>query len=146
MHPTTAPRRTPPAAALAAAVLGLLSAAVPALIAFLAVAFSGGRFDGGGWAVVVVPLGYLVGLVVGAVLLLLGRSWLVLAVFTGTMAVLVTVGYVTGGLGGGFLELAVLVPLVATVLAALPGVRRWVAARRAATRPAGGTRSARPAR
>ena len=95
-------------------------------------AFSGGRFEGGGRAVVVVPLVYLVGLVVGAVVLLMGRSWWVLALFAGTLAALVTIGYVTGGWGGPFLELAILVPLVATVLAVLPGVRRWVAARRAA--------------
>ena len=132
MHPTTAPRRTPPVAAIAAAVLGLLSAAVPALVASLAVAFSGGRFDGGGWAIVLVPLVLMVGLAVGAVLLLIGRSWLVLALSAGALAVLAIVGYLTEGLGGGFVGLALLVPAAATVLAVLPGVRDWVAARRAA--------------
>ena len=133
MHPTETPRRTPPGAAVAATVLGLLSAALPALIALLAIAFSGGRFEGGGWAVVVVPVVLMVGLVVGAVLLLIGRSWLVLALFSGVLAALAVVGYVSGGWGGGgLLELALVLPLLTLVLAVLPGVRRWVSARRAA--------------
>ena len=112
--------------------LGLLSAALPALIAPLAPVSSGGRFEGGGWAVVVVPVVLMVGLVVGAVLLLIGLSWLVLALSCAVLTALAVVGYVSGGWGGGgFLEPALVLPLLTLVLAVLPGVRRWVAARRA---------------
>jgi hypothetical protein len=114
-------------------VLALLSAGVPALFALLALAFSGGEFPGGSWLLIVVPLLLLVGIVVGAVLLLVGRSWLALALSSGALAALVLTGYAMGGWGGGaFGALTVLVPALTAVLAALPGVRRWVAARRRA--------------
>lgn len=122
----------PPAPAIAAAVLGLLSAGVPAVFAVIALAFSGGEFAGNEWLLVVVPLLLLVGLVAGAVLLLAGRSWLVLALGAGALTALVFTGYVMGGWGGGaFGVLTVLVPLLATVLAALPRVRSWIRARKA---------------
>jgi hypothetical protein len=121
----------PPAPALAAAVLALLSAGVPALFAFLALAFSGGDFGGGGALLVVVPVLLLAGLGAGAVLLLAGRSWLALALPAGALSALVLTGYLLGGWGGGsFGVLTLVVPLVTTVLAALPRVRSWVAARR----------------
>ena len=133
VHPVATPRRTPPGPAIAAAVLGVLSAAVPALFALLALAFSDGRFGDGVWALVLVPLVLLAGLVVGAVLLLAGRSWLVLALCAGVLTALVVTGYATGAWSGDSLGvLALAVPLLTTVLAALPGVRGWIAARRIA--------------
>jgi hypothetical protein len=134
VHPPSAPAsRTPPAPAVAAAVLGLLSAVVPGGFALIAVAFSGGRFDRGGWLLIAVPLVLLAGLGIGAVLLLLGRSWLALALPAGVLTALVLTGYAMGGWGGGsFGVLTLLVPLLTTVLAVLPRVRRWVTARRAA--------------
>jgi hypothetical protein len=126
-------RRTPPAPAIAAAILGFLSAGVPAVFALIALAFSGGEFHGGRWLLIAVPLLLVVAVVVGAMLLLAGRSWLPLALSSGVLTALVLTGYVMGGWGGGtFGVLTVLVPLVTTVLAVLPAVRRWVAARRGA--------------
>jgi hypothetical protein len=134
VHPAPAPvRRTPPAPAIAAAVLGLLSATVPAVFALAALAFSGGEFVGSDWLLVVVPLVLLAGLLVGAVLLLAGRAWLPLALPAFAVTALVLAGYLMGGWGGGaFGMLTVLVPLLTTVLAVLPRVRGWVAARRGA--------------
>ena len=121
----------PPVPAIAAAVLGLLSAGLPAVFALIALGFSGGEFPGATWLLVVVPLVLVVGLIAGGVLLLAGRSWLALAFFAGALTVLVLAGYVTGGFGGGtFGLLTIVVPLATTVLAVLPRVRRWVAARR----------------
>jgi hypothetical protein len=67
------------------------------------------------------------------VLLLLGRAWLPLAVVAGLVVVLVVVGRALGGLGGGsFLLLGGMVsPLLAAALSALPGMRGWVAERKA---------------
>ena len=128
----TSTRRTPPAPAIAAAVLGLLSAGVPAIFALLALAFSTGEFEGGSWLLVLVPVVLLAALFVGAVLLLVGRSWLALALPAGALTSLVLTGYLMGGWGGGsFGVLTVLVPALTTVLAVLPRVRSWVAARRA---------------
>lgn len=136
VHPAPAAEpagRTPPVPAIAAAILALLSALVPALFGLLALAFSGGRFEGTGWLAVLVPGVLLVGIVVGAVLLLLGRSWLALAVPVGALTAVLLAGYVMGGWGGGsFGVLTLVVPLVTTVLSCLPRVRRWVAARRGA--------------
>jgi hypothetical protein len=134
VHPAPVPvRRSPPVPAIAAAVLGLLSAGVAAVFALLALAFSGGNLPGTDWLLVAVPLLLAVVLVVGIGLLLTGRSWLALALPAGVLAALVGTGYVMGGLGAGaFGLLTVVVPLVTTVLCALPRVRSWVAARRAA--------------
>jgi hypothetical protein len=126
-------RRTPPVPAVAAALLGLISAGATALLALLALAFSNGQFGGGGWLVVATPVVLMVGLVVGAVLLLLGRSWLALALPAGALAALALTGYVMGGWGAGALGVAILLlPVLTAVLALLPRVRRWVAARRQA--------------
>jgi hypothetical protein len=138
VHPAAEPvdapvRRTPPVPAVVAALFGLLSAGATALFALLALAFSNGQFSDGGWLVVVVPVVLLAGLVVGAVLLLLGRSWPALALPAGVLTALVLTGYARGGWGAGaFGVLILLLPLVTTVLAVLPGVRHWVAARRQA--------------
>jgi hypothetical protein len=125
----------PPVPALAAAALALMSAMVPALFGLLALAFSGGQFGGTGWLVLAVPAVLVIALVIGAVRLLLGRSWLGLAVPAGALTAVLTVGYVMGGWGGGaFGVLTLVVPLATTVLAVLPRVRQWVAARRHARR------------
>jgi hypothetical protein len=125
--------RTPPVPAIAAAALGLLSAFVPAVFALAAVAFSGGQFEGSAWLLIAVPIVLFLGLLVGGVLLLLGRSWSVLTGTAGVMTVLLFYGFASGGWGAGaFGILTVVVPLVTAVLAALPRVRSWVAARRGA--------------
>jgi hypothetical protein len=134
VHPAAVPvRRTPPVPAVAAALLGLISAGATALLALLALAFSNGQFGGGGWLVVATPVVLMVGLVVGAVLLLLGRSWLALALPAGALAALAVTGYAMGGWGAGAFGVAILLlPVLTAVLALLPRVRRWVAARRQA--------------
>ena len=133
VHPAGPTPRTPPAPAIAAAVLALLSAVVPALFALIALAFSGGEVGDGGGLVILVPVVLLLALPVGAVLLLLGRSWLALALPAGALTAVLLAGYLMGGRGAGVLGVLVLVvPLVTTVLAALPRVRSWVAARRRA--------------
>lgn len=132
MQSASAPiSRTPPAPAIAAAVLGALSAIVPAIFALAAFAFSGGSFPGNSWLLLAVPLVLALGLVAGAVLLLTGRSWSVLAGTAGVLSALLLYGQVSGGWGAGaFGVLTLLIPLVTAVLAVLPRVRGWVAARR----------------
>src|SRR5688500_17897814 len=134
MLPPSAPTHgTIPGPAIAAAVFGLLSAAVPAFLVLFFVLISGGELDTTAWLQLLVPVGLIAGLVVGAVRLLRGRSWLALAVSAGALTALTLAGFLSGGWGGGpFGLLAVLVPLAAAVLATLPGVRAWVAARRSA--------------
>jgi hypothetical protein len=123
--------RTPPVPAIAAAVLGVFSAVVPAIFALAAFAFSGGNFPGSSWLLLAVPLVLALGLIAGAVLLLTGRSWSVLAVTAGVLSALLLYGQASGGWGAGaFGVLTLLFPLVTTVLAALPRVRSWVAERR----------------
>ncbi|MEU2349363.1 hypothetical protein [Modestobacter sp. NPDC049651] len=121
-------RRRPPAAALVAAPLALLTAFGVGLFELLALAFSNGQFDDGGWLVVTVPLLLIAWLVVGAVLLLVGRSWLALLLPAAALAVFLVVVGVTEDV---IAELAVvaLVPAATALLSALPGVRTWVAAR-----------------
>ena len=122
----------PPVPALLAAPLALLTALVVGFFSLIALAFSNGQFGGGGWLVVLLPALLSVGLAVGVVLLLLGRSWLVLTALAGALAAVllaaeVSEGWDTGAVG----PVAALFPATAAVLAALPGVRRWVADRRA---------------
>ncbi len=125
--------RTPPVPAVAAAGLGVLSAFVPAILALAAYAFSGGQLEGNGWLAIAVPMLLALGLVVGAVLLVIGRSWSLLAITAGVLTALLGYGFTSGGWGAGaFGVLTVLFPLVTTVLALLPRVRSWVAARRSA--------------
>ena len=122
-----------PGAAVAATVLGLLSAAVPMLVLLFVLLISGGELQPTDWLYLLIPGALIMGLVVGAVQLFQGRSWLVLAVSAGALATVVLAAFVSGGWDGGpFGPLALLVPLVAAVLAALPVVRAWVAARRSA--------------
>ena len=128
-----AARRRPPAPAVVAALLGLVSTSVPALFALLALAFSNGQFGGGGWLVVTVPLLLAVLLPAGAVLLLLGRSWRLMAGSAGALTGIVLYAYANGAWGDPtFGVLTLLAPGATAVLAALPSVRRWVAARRGA--------------
>ena len=122
----------PPAPALLAASLALLTALVVGFFSVLALAFSNGQFGGGGWLVVLLPALLAVGLAVGVVLLLLGRSWLLLTVLAGALAVLLLAGELSGSTDTGAVgPVAALFPAGAALLASLPGVRRWVADRRA---------------
>ena len=124
-------------AALLAAPLAVLSAAVVALFSFLALAFSNGDLTGNRWMIVAVPAVLSIVLVVGALLLLAGRSWLALVLPAGALSLAVVVSILSGSLGedtGGFLALCWALPGVSAVLASLPGVRRWTAARREARR------------
>jgi hypothetical protein len=112
-------------------VLGLVSSGVPAIFALIAVALSGGRFAGSGWLLVVVPILLVTALLAGSVLVFMGWSWLALAVPAGVLTALVLFGYLQGGrAGGAFGVLTLGIPLITTVVAALPAVRGWVAARR----------------
>ena len=120
-----------PVPAIAAAVLGVLSAFVPAVFALAAFALTGGDLDDNVWLLIAVPIVLVLGLLTGAVLLLTGRSWWVLAASAGALSALLFYGYASGGWGGGpFGVLTLVIPLLTTVLAVLPRVRDWVAARR----------------
>ena len=127
-------RRRPPAAAIAAAVLGLVSCALPALFLLIGVALSEpDSLEQPGWIDFALPLVLVCGLVAGAVVLLLGRSWFVLAVAAGVLIALMLAARVLGGWGGGpFFFLGWVAPVLTVVLSTLPGVRTWVADRRAA--------------
>ncbi len=129
--------RRPPVAALLAAPLALLSAVVVAFFAVIALAFSGGDLSDGGWLFVSVPAALAIVLLVGVLLLLLGRSWLALTLPAGALALSVVAAILNGTLGDGTGSSLVLVwalPGISAVLAALPGVRRWVAQRKQARR------------
>lgn len=126
--------RVPPLPAMVAAPLAVLSAFAPGLFLLIAVGFSGGNLSGLEWFLLVVPLALCLGLLAGAALLLLGRSWRVVAVAGGVLALLIIGGTLIGGWadgGPGGLS-AGLLPGAAAVLASLRPVRAWVAARRAA--------------
>ncbi|WP_137161640.1 hypothetical protein [Blastococcus sp. CCUG 61487] len=125
----------PPAAAVLAAVLAMLSALAPGLFFLIAFGFSGGSPSGQEVLVLLVPLVLALGLVVGAVLLLIGRSWLVVAAAGAVLGLMIIGGTVFGGWADGAAGIGLamgLLPAVAAVLAALPAVRGWVAARRPA--------------
>jgi hypothetical protein len=134
MVPTVRPvRRRPPAAAIAAAVLGLLSCALPALFLLIGVALSDpDSLEQPGWIDFALPAALVCGLVAGVVLLLLGRSWLTLAAAAGVLIVLMLAAHVLGNWGGGpFYFTGWVAPVGTVVLSALPGVRGWVAERAA---------------
>ncbi|MCW2696313.1 MAG: rane protein of unknown function [Modestobacter sp.] len=139
VHPTPPPvlRRRPPVLAMLAATLAVLSAIVVAFFGFIALAFSGGDLSGGGGLLVAVPALLSMVLVAGAFLLLRGRSWLALTLPAGALSLTVIAAVLYGTLGdgtGGALLLAWALPGISAVLAALPGVRRWVAERNQARR------------
>ena len=126
-------RRRPPLPALLAVPLAVLSALTMAFFGLLGLAFSNGRYDDGNWLVIAVPALLAVWLLLGALLLLLGRSWLLLFLPALALVVVVVWAILAAGLGedsGGLLVLLWALPAGAAVLSALPGVRRWVAARR----------------
>jgi len=124
--------RRPPGAALAAAVLGLLSCALPGLFLLIAIALSEpDSLEQPAWIDVALPLVLVCGLVAGAVLLLLGRSWLVLAASAGVLVALMVTAHALGWSGGPFFFTGWFPPVLSVVLSSLPGVRGWVAGRRA---------------
>src|SRR3954453_6475379 len=121
-------RRRPPAAAIAAAVLGLVSCALPLLFLLIGVALSDpDSLEQPGWLDFALPAALVCGLVAGGLLLLLGRSWLALAVAAGVLIALMLAARVLGGWGGGpfFFFFGWVAPLLTVVLGALPGVRSW---------------------
>ncbi|MDP9390415.1 MAG: hypothetical protein M3P89_03310 [Actinomycetota bacterium] len=119
---------TLPGPAIAAAVLGLVSATVPVLTVLFLVLMSAGDLDPAGWLSLLVPLGMSALLAAGGILLLLGRSWLALCLPAAALTGVALAGYLLGGAVGPFVQFSILVSLATAVLAALPGVRRWVAA------------------
>jgi len=125
-------RRRPPAAAIVAAVLGLVSCALPALFLLIALALSEpDSLEQPAWIDVALPLALVCGLVSGAVLLLLGRSWLVLAAAAGVLIALMLAAHALGWSGGPFFFPGWFPPVLSVVLSSLPGVRGWVADRHA---------------
>ena len=125
--------RVPPVPAMAAAALAVLSAFAPGFFALVALGFSGGDLTGLEWLLLVVPLGFAVGLLVGAGLLVRGRSWRVVALAGGGLGLLVIGGTLFGGWADGAMGLGLsvgLLPAAAALLACTGTVRRWVAARR----------------
>jgi hypothetical protein len=128
-------RRRPPVAALLAALLALLSALVVAFFGLIALAFSNGELDHGGWLFIAVPAVLSVWLLLGALLLVVGRSWLAVFLPAAGLGVVVVWGVLVGVLGadnGPFLILVWALPIVTAVLTALPAVRRWIRARKQA--------------
>ena len=135
MHaaPDAPVRRRPPVPVLLAIPLAVLSAVSLAFFGLIALAFSNGVHDDGGWLVITVPVVLAGWLLIGALLLLLGRSWL--AVFLPAAALTVVLLWMM--LAEGLLEdsrsvvgLVWALPAVTALLTVLPGVRRWIAARR----------------
>jgi hypothetical protein len=119
--------------ALLAAPLAVLSALVVAFFGVIALAFSNGDLDDGGWLFVAVPAVLSIWLLAGAFLLLTGRSWLMVFLPAAALGLVVVWGVLDGTLGGDvgpFLVLVWALPIATAVLSALPGVRRWTAARR----------------
>jgi hypothetical protein len=128
-------RRRPPVAALLAAPLAVLSALAVAFFGFLALAFSDGQLDDWAWLFIAVPAVLSVWLLLGAVLLVLGRSWLAVFVPAAALALVVIWGILDGTIGednGAFLVLVWALPIGTALLTVLPGVRRWIAARKLA--------------
>jgi hypothetical protein len=127
-------------AVLVAVPLAVLSALAVAFFSLIALAFSNGQFGDGSWLIPTVPALLSVGLLGGALLLLLGRSWLALFLPAAALVVVVVWAVLAAGLGedsGGLLVLVWALPAATAVLSALPGVRRWTAARRLARRTGG---------
>jgi hypothetical protein len=128
-------RRRPPVAALLAAPLAVLSALAVAFFGFLALAFSNGQLDNGAWLFIAIPAVLSLWLLVGALLLLLGRSWLAVFLPAAGLGLVVVWGILDGTIGednGAFLVLVWALPIVTALLTALPGVRRWIAGRKLA--------------
>jgi hypothetical protein len=125
--------RVPPVPAVAAALLAVVSSLPPGFFFVVALGFSGGDPSGPEWLVLGVPLVLAVGLLVGAGLLVRGRSWQVLAAAGGALGLLVVGGTLVGGWAEDAMGLGLsvgLLPVAAALLASTSTVRRWVAARR----------------
>jgi hypothetical protein len=123
----------PPVPAIAAATLAVLSAFAPGFFFLVALGFSGGNLSGSDWLLLVVPLALSLGLLIGAGLLVRGRSWRVLAVAGAVLGLLVIGGTLVGGWAEDALGLGLsvgLLPAAAALLASTVTVRRWVEARR----------------
>ena len=128
-------RRRPPVAALLAAPLAVLSALAVAFFGMIALAFSNGDLNDGAWLFIAIPAVLSLWLLVGAVLLVLGRSWLAVFVPAAALALVVIWGILDGTLGednGAFLVLVWALPIVTALLTVLPAVRRWIAGRKLA--------------
>jgi hypothetical protein len=122
-------------AALLAAPLAVLSAIAVAFFGFLALAFSDGNLDNWAWLLIAVPALLSVWLLLGAFLLLLGRSWLAVFLPAAGLALVVIWGILDGTIGednGAFLVIVWALPIVTALLTALPGVRRWIGSRKLA--------------
>jgi hypothetical protein len=134
MLPAPAPvRLPPPPAAIAAAVLGCLGAIGPGLLVLIVIALYEGEDGVQKWLWPLVPGAFSAGLVTGAVLLLLGRSWLALVVPAAAMTALGAALWLSNGAALRLVAvLPILLPLAAAVLGAQPAVRTWVRDRRAA--------------
>ena len=133
VHAAAPVRRRPPVAALLAVPAAVLSALACGLFALLALAFSDGQYDDGSWLVVTVPVLLALWLLVGAVLLLLGRSWLAVSLPAAGLAVFLGWVVLSEDLVADSDGVAVAIwalPAVTALAAVLPGVRRWVTARR----------------
>jgi hypothetical protein len=125
--------RVPPVPAIAAATLAVLSAFAPGFFFLVALGFSGGNLSGPDGLLLLVPLALSLGLLVGAGLLVRGRSWRVLAAAGGTLGLLVIGGTLVGNWAEDALGLGLsvgLLPAAAALLACTATVRRWVEARR----------------
>ncbi|RBY79177.1 hypothetical protein DQ239_05870 [Blastococcus sp. TF02-09] len=119
--------------AIAAASMAVVSACAPGFFVLVALGFSGGNLSGPDWLLLFVPLALSLGLLVGAGLLVRGRSWQVLALAGGVLGLLVIGGTLVGSWADDALGLGLsvgLLPAAAALLASTSTVRRWVAARR----------------
>ena len=128
--------RVPPVPVIAAATLAVLSAFAPGFFFLIALGFSGGELSGTDWLLLVVPLALSLGLLIGAGLLVRGRSWRVVAAAGAVLGLLVIGGTLVGGWAEDALGLGLsvgLLPAAAALLASTATVRRWVAARRASS-------------
>ncbi len=125
--------RAAPVTAWLAAVCGLVGALPVALFALLVGLLSLGYEDWRGAVLGAVPAVAFLLVLIGSALLLTGRSWLVLVLGSVLCVGFVAVALLSGDLRDDLSTLFWLggLPLLALVLGSLPGVRHWVAARRA---------------
>jgi hypothetical protein len=115
--------------------LAVLSALALAFFGLIALAFSNGQYDDGGWLVITVPAVLAVWLLVGALLLLLGRSWRAVCLPAAALAAVLVWLILAESLIEGSGGIAVVVwalPAATALFSGLPAVRRWVAGRRLA--------------
>jgi hypothetical protein len=126
-------RKVPPVPAGLAAVCALLGALPVAVFSFVAGVFAAASGVWAGLLFGAVPAAVALTVLVGIVLLITGRSWLVLVVGSVLTLVLVVWALAQGAAADDTGSIVVLVagPLAAALLASMPSVRTWVAARRA---------------